>query len=142
MNIQLFYRNAVWPLVVAAICALGISSSASALAPDDAQIIKDFQSRIDAYMDVHKKQTVASKSTDSAEKLAEDRKQSAMKMQAARSGAKQGDIFTPQIAAYFQRQIATTLKGTDGVKVQASLVLYDVTADLIVDLISNAVPAS
>jgi len=89
-------------------------------APDDAQIVKDFEARVTAYCDLVK-QAGPTKQTDSPSKLAQTRQQLAEKVQAARPGAKQGDLFTPEAAAYFRRQIAATLAGHDGAKIRASL---------------------
>lgn len=88
---------------------------------DDVQVIKDFEARISSYMDLHKKEAGDAKPTDSAEKLEQQRKDIAARVQAARPGAHQGDIFTPPIAAYFRRRIAATLAGHDGAKIRASL---------------------
>lgn len=88
---------------------------------DDAAIVKDFQERITKYLDVHKQAHADKKPTDSPRKLADQKQQAAEKIQETRAAAKQGDIFTPQSAAYFKRQIAATLQGADGAKVRASL---------------------
>lgn len=88
---------------------------------DDAQVVRDFEARISSYMDLHKKQAGNDKPTDSAEKLEQQRKEIAAKMQAARPGAHQGDIFSAPIAGYFRRQIAATLAGHDGTQIRASL---------------------
>jgi len=90
-------------------------------AADDPQVVKDFEARVSSYLDLSKKQAPAPKPTDSPSKLAETHDQIAEKMRAARPDAKQGDIFTPKIAAYFRHQIAATLAGHDGRKVRASL---------------------
>jgi hypothetical protein len=88
---------------------------------DDAQAVRDFEARISSYMDLHKKEAGDVKPTDSPEKLEQQRKDITAKMQAARPGAHQGDIFTPPIADYFRRQIAATLAGHDGAKIRSSL---------------------
>jgi hypothetical protein len=53
--------------------------------------------------------------------LADTQQNLAEKVRALRQGAKQGDIFTPETAAYFRRQISATLAGRDGRKIRASL---------------------
>jgi len=55
------------------------------------------------------------------EKLANDRKQTAAKVRVARTDAKQGDIFTPEITEYFRQQITATFRGPEGPKIRASL---------------------
>ncbi|HZE81230.1 MAG TPA: hypothetical protein VE604_10035 [Candidatus Polarisedimenticolia bacterium] len=157
----------------------------------DEREIKEFQDRVNHYLSAKKNQDIANKPTDSADKLAQQKQQTREKTQAARPGAQRGDIFTPAIAAYFKKQIASTLRGPDGDKVRASLrhaeplpnvqlkvnakyprnlplqstpptllmhlpllpkelqyrivgstlVLYDMSSDLIVDFMPNAVPA-
>jgi hypothetical protein len=154
--------------------------------------VKQFQDRINHYLAAKKNQDIANKPTDSADKLAQQKQQTRERTQAARPGAERGDIFTPAVAAYFKKQIESTLGGPDGRKVRASLrhaeplpnvqlevnakyprnlplqstpptllmrlpqlpkelqyrivgstlVLYDMSSDLIVDFIPNAVPAA
>jgi hypothetical protein len=151
-------------------------------------ILKDFQERITKYLEIHK--GVSTKPSDSADKLAEQKQQVTEKIRETRPDAKQGDIFTPQIGAYFKKQIAAALQGPDRAKIRASLrhaeplpdmplkvnekypanlplqstpptlllhlprlpdelhyrivgqslVLYDVTSNLIVDFLPDAVP--
>ena len=83
--------------------------------------VKEFQGRIDSYLSAKKKQDIAKKPTDSPGKLAQEKQQTAEKTQAARPEAHQGDIFTPQVATYFKKQIEGTLRGPNGDKVRASL---------------------
>lgn len=42
-------------------------------------------------------------------------------LQQSRSSAKQGDLFTPPVAAAFRKLLAQTLRGPDGAKIKASL---------------------
>lgn len=98
-----------------------MAGSAAAQKTDDAATVKDFQARVARYVAVQKKQGVPNQTTDSPEKLAEQEQQRAEKTRQARPAARQGDIFTPEIAGYFKRQIAVTMRGADGAKVRASL---------------------
>jgi hypothetical protein len=157
---------------------------------DDTASLKDFQERVEKYRETHKQTHVEKKSSDSAQKLADQKREAAQKIRLSRAQAKQGDIFTPQIAAYFKKQIAAVFQGPEGNKVRASLehaeplpnvelkvnshyprnlplqsspptllerlpplprelqyrivgqtlVLYDFSSDLIVDLLPEAVP--
>lgn len=89
---------------------------------DHAQTVNDFEARVAKYLDLRKKEAgSAPRPTNSSEKLAETQQDSAAKVKAVRRDAKQGDIFTPEIAAYFRRQISATLAGRDGRKIRASL---------------------
>jgi hypothetical protein len=84
-------------------------------------LVKDFQTRVEKYLNLHKITGIAKKTTDSPDKLAEQKQQAAEKIRESRPAAKQGDIFTPEIGAYFKKQIAATLQGPEGPKVRASL---------------------
>lgn len=95
-------------------------SYASAQKSDEG-VVKEFQGRIDDYLAARKKQNVAKKATDSPDKLAQEKQQTAEKTKEARPEAQQGDIFTPAVAAYFKQQIESTLRGPNGNKVRASL---------------------
>jgi len=171
--------------VLLAVCALAQSA-------DDVAVLKDFDGRITKYLEVHKQAGIADKSSDSPDKLADQKQQSAQKIRESRPAAKQGDIFAPPIAAYFKKRITATLHGRDGAKIRASLrhaeplpdvplqvnakypgnlplqstpptlllnlprlpkelqyrivgqtlVLYDVSSNLIVDFLPSAIPAS
>src|SRR5579862_2791444 len=90
-------------------------------AADDAQAVNDFEARVSRYTELHKREAGSPKPTNSATKLAEIRDQLAEKIRADRAEARQGDIFTPEIAAYFRRQLAATLAGHSGAKIRASL---------------------
>lgn len=87
----------------------------------DEGAVKEFQGRIDNYLSAKKKQDIAKKPTDSPDKLAQEKQQTAEKTKEARPEAHQGDIFTPKVAAYFKQQIESTLRGPNGKKVRASL---------------------
>jgi len=90
-------------------------------AQDDTALVKDFQARVKQYQSLKNQQDVPNKQSNSAHKLAQQQKQAAESIQEVRPVAKQGDIFTPQIADYFRKQIQATLNGPGGGKVRASL---------------------
>src|SRR5438132_8922440 len=90
----------------------------------DSVIIKDFESRVTDYVKLSKKAasgTAAPKQTESAAKLKAFQLALAAKIRAARPQARQGDIFTPQIAKVFQRLIAAPFGGPKGETLRASL---------------------
>lgn len=89
---------------------------------DDSQVIADFETRISHYLDERKKQAGTSpRPTNSPKKLDEARQTLSEKSQQAREAARQGDVFTPDIAEYFRRQIAKTLAGPEGARIRVSL---------------------
>src|ERR1051326_6701872 len=116
MLIQIWWKR----LSVSAVVAL-LSAPVLAQANNQAAVVKDFETRVEKYLEVQKTSDINQKPTDSAEKLADQKQQTKQKVQGARPAAKQGDIFAPQIGAYFKKQIAATLNGPDGAKVRASL---------------------
>ena len=103
---------------VTAALLLGV---AAAQPQDDTATLKDFQQRVNKYTALKKRQHVPIKASNSADQLAEQKQQAAEKIQAARPVAHQGDIFTPEITAYFKKQIAATMQGPEGAKIRASL---------------------
>jgi len=90
--------------------------------PRQKQVAAEFQKRVNDYMKLRKKQAgTAPAPSSSPDKLIDAQKALAAKMGVARANAKQGDIFTPEIAAYFRNRIAATMKGTQGAKIRSSL---------------------
>ena len=83
----------------------------------DAAVIQDFKTRVDAYMKLRKeavKGAPSLKETNDAAKIKASQDAMSMQIRAARATAKQGDIFTPEIAAKFRRLLNPELKGDDG----------------------------
>jgi hypothetical protein len=84
-------------------------------APKDPKLAADFAARVEKYVELRKK------ADDSAPPLKETRDPAKIKaaqqalverIGAARSDAKQGDIFTPEIAAYFRHLVRPESKET------------------------------
>ena len=90
-------------------------------AQNEAKVIQEFRNRVEQYSSVRNQQGVSSKQSSSANKLAQQKEEASEKGQQARPTARQGDIFTPEIAAYFKKQVQATLHGPGGEKVIASL---------------------
>jgi hypothetical protein len=91
----------------------GLLDRQAPAANQDAQVLRDFKTRVDKYVDVRK---TADDSAPSLEETADPAKiraaqQSlAERIGAARRGAKQGEIFTPEITAYFRRLLRPEVK--------------------------------
>ena len=82
----------------------------------DAQLLKDFKDRIDAYMKLHDRQEKGKaepKETSDPGKIKAAQDALAAKIQAARKDAKAGDIFTPEIRQLFRRLMYPEMKGPD-----------------------------
>ena len=83
----------------------------------DAAVIQDFKTRVDAYMKLRKeavKDAPRLKETNDPAKIKASQDAMSVQIRAARATAKQGDIFTPEIAAKFRRLLNPELKGDDG----------------------------
>jgi hypothetical protein len=102
-----------------ALLALPPMSTAQIAAADPA---RDFETRVGNYLQLRQTATAARpKGTASPGKLNADQEDLAANLRAARPHAKQGDIFTPEIATYFRRQIASALSGPKGPSIKATL---------------------
>jgi hypothetical protein len=82
----------------------------------DAQLLKDFKDRIDAYMKLYERQEKGKaqpKETSDPGKIKATQDTLAARIQAARKDAKPGDIFTPEIKQLFRRLMFPEMKGPD-----------------------------
>jgi len=83
----------------------------------NAAVMADFKARVEKYAELHKdlaKGSARQKEDTSAEQINAQKDALVGKIQAARAGAKQGDIFTPEMRPVFRRLLAPELKGEDG----------------------------
>jgi hypothetical protein len=114
-------------LVILYYCPLAKSQTPTSKNPtvnSDSLVIEQFEKQVADYMKLHKKAQAgipALKSTDSATVINQHRRLLAANIRAARSQAKQGDIFSPQIASEFERLIAIGYEGTSAARVRSSL---------------------
>jgi hypothetical protein len=80
--------------------------SKSSAVNTDAAVIADFKARVDKYVDLRKKADDSApplKESKDAGKIKDAQQALVERIGAARSTAKQGDIFTPDVAALFRR---------------------------------------
>lgn len=90
----------------------------------DAAVMADFKQRVEKYAELHKdlaKGSAKQKENTDAEQIAAQKSALAAKTQAARAGARQGDIFTPEIRTVFRKLLAPEMKGEDGRDAKAVL---------------------
>ena len=90
----------------------------------DAQLLADFKSRIDNYMELHnrlEKQAPPLKETKDPAQIKASQDVLAQKIREARKDAKPGDIFTPEIRQLFRRLMYPETKGPDGAETKAAI---------------------
>jgi hypothetical protein len=83
----------------------------------DAAVLQDFKERVAQYVDLHKDAaTGAAKPKETADpaEIVSTQEALAARIRAARSTAKQGDIFTAEIRHHFRKLLAPELKSEDG----------------------------
>jgi len=87
-----------------------------------ATIVADFEAKVKQYLDFRQQHVGAPpKPTNNPADIVSRQQEMGNKIRVARAGAKQGEIFTPQIAAYFRQQIAASFAGAHGKQIRASL---------------------
>jgi hypothetical protein len=97
-------------LLISALACLA-AGSAHARPPQnrkDREAAAQFEKNVHAYMKIHKraeKDRPKLKSSESAAEIVDRQRALAEKIQAFRTQSKEGDVFTPAVAAYFSRQI-------------------------------------
>lgn len=88
----------------------------------DAKVVAEFEEKASQYLQIREKVAGSAPApSDDPKKIAAAQQELANKVRVARAGAKQGKIFTPEIAQYFRRQISATLNGRYGDNIRASL---------------------
>ena len=83
----------------------------------NAAVMADFKARVDKYAELHKdlaRGAATQKDNRTPEQIEAQKAALVAKVQAARAGAKQGDIFAPETRPVFRRLLAPELKGEDG----------------------------
>ena len=90
----------------------------------DAQLLVDFKTRIDQYMELQnklKKESPPLKETTDPARIKASQDALAMKIREARKTAKQGDIFTPEIRQLLRRLMYPEVKGPQGAETKAAI---------------------
>ncbi len=110
-----------WLLIVPAVAA---GQGPSSKPGNDAPVVADFVTRVNAYVAVHlRAERAAPKLPQEATPQQIDQTQRSMadRIQAERAGAKRGDIFTPEMATLVRRVLIQVLSGPDGARRRASI---------------------
>ena len=90
----------------------------------DAKILQDFQDRVEKYMDLHKaaeEKGPEPKETEEPSQIKATQDALAARIRAARPKARQGEIFTPEIARHFRGLMNPQLKGQRGAETKAAI---------------------
>lgn len=90
----------------------------------DALVLQDFNKRIQAYMELHnrlEKKAPPLKTTEDPAKIKASQHGLAAAIKAERAGAKQGEIFTPEIAALLRRLMYPEVQGEQGAQTKKAL---------------------
>ena len=113
-------RIVVLGMLAILLARIVLGQTSTAASPE--QIAADLQGRAKQYLDFRNKVAgSAPKSNSTPSKITSAQNDLANKIRVARAGAKQGEIFTPEITQYVRRQIASRLSGPDGKRIRASL---------------------
>jgi hypothetical protein len=126
MQVSSWLQNASWVLILLGAftaCLSEYNAAAQNSASDaSANLAAELQSRAKQYLDFRKKVAgSAPRPTGTPAKITAAQQKLANKIRVGRAGAKQGEIFTPEIAQYVRRQIASSLDGQNGERVRSSL---------------------
>jgi len=102
-----------------------VSTTAAAAGVNvQAAVLKDFQTRLDGYIDIHKKAESGGgklKQTESPAEINNKQDVLAARIAILRADAAHGDIFTPEIRTAIRRLLAPELAGEDGRDAKAIL---------------------
>jgi hypothetical protein len=90
----------------------------------DAQVLADFQKRVESYVELHKKlqkKGASIRETADPAKIQAAQQGLAERIRAARQTAKPGDIFTPEVQKVFRRLLTPELRGSGAAETKESI---------------------
>ena len=90
----------------------------------DAAIVNEFENRVDNYLKLRRDieaEMGRLKTTKSEEKIAHHERELRHKVREARTGAREGDIFTPEISMEIRRLIGLAMQPADAAHIRQSL---------------------
>jgi hypothetical protein len=114
----------------AATCALAVSAGAALGQNErpavnrDAKAIAEFQDAVKAYVEIHKKaESALPRLPEEAtpQQIDKNQRELGRLITEARTTAKQGDLFTPEMEAFIRRLMAQLLANRDGAQLKASI---------------------
>jgi len=105
-------------------CLALVGSAEQQKVNPDAQLLQDFKQRVDKYVELHnrlEKKSPPLKKTDDPAKIKASQDALAAAIRTARTNAKHGEIFTPEIAKLFRRLMYPEVKGPDGAETKKAI---------------------
>jgi hypothetical protein len=115
------YRT--FAMAAIALATLSVAAAQSPAVNQDALVEQDFQKRVQDYVKLRNEAEAKEpkpKPTASQHKIAHYQHEVAEEIRKERKDAKQGDIFTPQIAEVFRKLIAQSMNSPDGEAIRKS----------------------
>ena len=121
-------RKSVWGLVLLS-CAFAAAAAAGATRAQrkpttEAEELRQFQARIDAYMALHnrlEKESPPLHAASDPEQIRASQKGLAAKIRAERQNPAQGAIFTPETRTIFRRRLRRELQGPNGAELKKAM---------------------
>jgi hypothetical protein len=110
------FRASASTVLVLALVTVGTALAQAPPANPDAQALADFKARVDKYVEVRKKADDSApplKKTDDPRQIKDAQQALVERIGAARAGAKQGDIFTPEVTTVLKRVLRPESKEKD-----------------------------
>ncbi len=105
-------------------CALSGQAAAQTFTNHPAQVLEDFDNRVNAYVDLHNaadRELTRLKPTDSPATILDHQRMLADKIRQKRTRVGQGNIFTPEISQEFRRLVAVAMRGSNATHIRKSL---------------------
>lgn len=119
---NLVARRYVASLVIGSALFVAIGIAASAAVPKRKELATEFLDRAKRYLDLRKKvEGSAPKPNNTPEAITARQHDLGDKLRVARAGARQGEIFTPEISRYFRHQLKESMEGQRGKEIRRSL---------------------
>jgi hypothetical protein len=110
----MFLRTGVLFIVLVGVLRIPVAAGPQAVSPatQESPAFREFTQRVQEYLKL-RKATPRERTTKHQEEIVDRRYALAQVIREARSGAKQGDIFSPEIADQFLKIIRSTLQGAN-----------------------------
>jgi len=119
-NTRLFLRAGVFVIAVAGLLRMNPVAAQFSPMSQEGQAFGDFTQLVKDYAQL-RKAAPNQRTTDQRKEIVNRRQALAAAIRTARSNAKQGDVFTPQISEQFKKVIQRTLQGTQGANARKTI---------------------